>query len=254
MPDPNGEAMRTTVIRVRPWHRAASLSTSLVFVSLLALGLLWSVSPPFVAAVGTMLVFQILIFAYTGRQTSGKLQDQSPHLTPATLVTVTRGTAAVLLAGFLVVARPDGLFAWLPALLFGAAALFDGLDGVLARATNSQSEYGALLDVEMDALALLVGVAVAVRAGQAPGYYLTVGVARYAFVAGIWLRRKRGKPVKELPPRLSRRVLGAFQMVVVFLALTPALGATESRLLAAVAMVPFLLGFARDWLLVTGRR
>lgn len=250
-----GWSARVPPLRVQRWHRAATLSLSLTLVSVLALALLWSVTLSFAAAVGTALVFQIVVFARAAQQTPERqLPETRSRLTPATVVTVSRGAGAVLLAGFLVVARPDGPLAWLPALLFGTAALLDSVDGLIARATDTESAFGARLDVEMDSLALLVGAAVAVRFGQAPVYYLSVGLVRYAFVAGLWLRQRRGNPVSELPPRLSRRVLGAVQMLVVFLALSPALGATESRVLAVVAMVPFLLGFVRDWWLVTGRR
>lgn len=250
---------------VQPWHLAATFSTTLVGTSLLLLALLWSAPPLFVATVGVVLAFQIAVFAYTGRRShesqfrerqapESERRETHPTLTVATLMTVARGTAAVVLAGFLVVERPGGLLAWLPALLFGAAALLDGLDGVIARLTETESAFGARLDVEMDSLVMLVGVTVAIRFGQAPIFYLAVGLVRYAFVAALWLRRQQGKEITELPPRFSRRVLGASQLFVVFLVLSPAPGTTESRLLAVVAMIPFLLGFLRDWLLVTGRR
>jgi len=196
----------------------------------------------FLAAVAAALATQVAILAVLDRR------EGSGPLTPATVVTVLRGSAAVALAGFLLAGRPA--LSWLPACLFGAAVALDAVDGALARATNSTSAFGAALDIETDALAVIVGVLVAVRAGQAPVVFLAVGLARYVFLAAAAIRRYRGSPVGGLPPRTSRRVLGAVQMVALALVLAPIPGETVSHLLAVAVMGPVLAGFVRDWLLV----
>lgn len=230
--------------RTPRWGRAAALSTGATALLVLGVGAGQGLSRGFLAAVAAALTVQVALLVVLDRR------EESGSLTPATAVTVLRGSAAVALAGFLFSGRPEGLVAWLPACLFGAAVALDAADGALARATDSTSAFGAALDVETDALAVLVGVLVAVRTGQAPAVFLAVGLARYAFLAAATFRRYRGSRVGSLPPRASRRVLGAAQMVVLALVLAPMPGATVSHLLAVAVMGPVLAGFVRDWLLV----
>lgn len=234
------------------WQQAGVLSAGATTALLLAIAALGGLSPGFVAVVVGTLTAHVVLFAAVARQrATHAMADTDGVITAATAVTVVRGSAAVVLAGFLLAGRPGGLLAWVPALLFGGAVLLDAVDGALARATDTTSAFGARLDVETDAFAVLVGVLVAVRFGQAPAVFIAVGLARYAFLAGLWTRRVRGLAVRELPPRFSRRAIGAVQVAVVFLVISPALGAGSSRLLALAVMVPVLVGFGRDWLLVT---
>lgn len=232
------------------------------------LALVWSLHLSFVLAVSLALGVHLAVLGHASYATasspgarrgdSGSLKNEyeSPRtrqLTLASYLTVSRGVAAVLLAGFVAIGQPAGVSAWLPVVLFAVAAAVDGFDGVIARATDSVTALGARLDGEMDALALLVGSLVVVRFGQAPVVFLAVGLARYAFVGARWFRTARGRTVDSLPPRWSRKLLGAFMMVVIFLTLMPVLPPSVARPLAVVAMIPFLAGFVRDWLLVTGR-
>jgi len=241
--------MTVTEPRVAPWT-IASLTSSVVVISVTAwLVAYWPVGTPFVAAIGTVLAFEFLLFRHAYTQTTEANGPQP--FTLATFITVMRGAAIVVLSGFLITGQPDETVAWLPAMLFAIGTVFDAVDGALARATNSTSAFGGRLDVEIDALALLMGSLLAVRFGMAPVYFIAVGVARYVFVTGIAFRQFRGKQVTSLPPRQSRRLLGAMMMLVVFLLLTPAIDTRIAYWLATVAMVPFILGFVRDWLLIT---
>jgi len=235
--------------RTRPvWAVTAVATASVASLLTGAVATRWDAGGPFLAAVGVTLVVETVVF----RRANGRVSDRGPQpFTLPTLVTAVRGAAVAVLAGFVVAGRPGDLLAWLPALLFAGEALLDAVDGALARATGTTSAFGARLDTEADALALLVGSVVAVRFGAAPVLYLAVGFARYGFVAGLAVRRYRGNPVSDLPERESRRSLAAAQMLVLAAVLVPALEPTLSRLLATAGMVPFLLGFARDWLLVT---
>ncbi|NGM70954.1 CDP-alcohol phosphatidyltransferase family protein [Natronolimnobius sp. AArcel1] len=173
-------------------------------------------------------------------------------VTLATWVTVTRGAAIVVLAGFIVVPSPDGLLAWLPALLFAVGAALDAVDGLLARRTGTTTMLGAQFDVETDALVVLVGTLVAIATEAVPLAFLAVGIARYLFVFGSWWRRRHGRPVYDLPESRLRRPLGALAMVTIWLALLPPVAPGLSRLIALVVMVPFVLNFARDWVAVAG--
>lgn len=244
--------MRTVVSRRGPpWQLAAALSTFVVIWLILALVVVGKVTLPFMLAVGAVLGVQMVVFAHANRRAVEEAGDQ--QFTSATGITTVRSAAVVILAGFLTVSKPEGAFAWLPALLFGVASLFDGLDGAVARAMDSVTAFGSRVDVEMDSLALLVGILVAIGYGLAPVFYLAVGIARYAFVGGIALRRRRNLPIGDLATHPVRKSLGALQMLVVFLILSPPLGTTVSWYLATVAMIPTLVWFGRDWLIVSHR-
>lgn len=177
----------------------------------------------------------------------------SAGLSVGNALTVARGLLVALLAGFLLVPQPAGALGRLPGALYAVSVVLDVLDGWLARRAGGATALGETLDVEFDALGLLVAPLLAVRYGQLPLAYLAVGVARYAFVGGLRLRRWRGLSVHPLPPSRARRVLAALQMVVVSSALLYVVRPPLSTVVAAVAMAPFFAGFLRDWLAVTGR-
>jgi len=183
-------------------------------------------------------------------------------------VTALRGLLVAWVAGFLVLdagtlATPGWVstavdplsrpLLWLPAVAYGTAALLDAADGALARSLGRETVLGAELDTEYDAIGLLVAAAVGVVGGAVPAAYLACGLARYAFVAGKRWRRRRGLAVHSLPHRRSRRRLAGLQMAYLAVALAPVTGVLAARVGALVLGGPFLLGFARDWLYVSGR-
>jgi CDP-diacylglycerol--glycerol-3-phosphate 3-phosphatidyltransferase len=178
-----------------------------------------------------------------------------PRLGVATHVTLGRGVLLAWVAGFLLVTWTEGIawLAWLPALLYGAAAALDAVDGAVARRHDNATVLGARLDMAFDAFGLLVAPVVAVAAGQLPWWYLSVSLARYVFVAGLRLREHRGLPVADLPPRASRRVLAGLQMAFVAVALTPVVSPALGRVGAGLFGGAVLAGFVRDWLYVSGR-
>ncbi|SFR33002.1 CDP-alcohol phosphatidyltransferase family protein [Halogeometricum limi] len=169
----------------------------------------------------------------------------------ANAVTLCRGVVVAFLAGVLVVPAPVG---WLPALLYGAVAASDPVDGAIARLRDRTTLLGARLDVNVDAAGLLVAALVGVSVGSLPPWYLAVGAARYLFVLGAWRRRRRGLPVFELPHGDTRRALAGIQMAVTAVALAPVVPQWAGWTLATVTMLPFLGNFLVDWFVVTGRR
>jgi CDP-diacylglycerol--glycerol-3-phosphate 3-phosphatidyltransferase len=85
-----------------------------------------------------------------------------------------------------------------------------------------------------------------------PPWYLLVGTARYLFLAGEWLRRRLGKPVYELPPDFSRRLMAGLQMGFLAALLWPAFTPPGTKIAATLFGIPFLYGFGRDWLVASG--
>jgi CDP-diacylglycerol--glycerol-3-phosphate 3-phosphatidyltransferase len=174
----------------------------------------------------------------------------------ANTLTLTRGWLVSLLAGFALSGRVEGPLSFMPGVLYAAAALSDRYDGILARRLGQVTSLGRRLDVSMDALGLLVASLVGARWGRLPAWYLVLGFAYYLFGIGLWARRRLGLPVhpERLRPYATARFFAGVQMVVCVAALVPVLSARCMAWMASAAMVPTLGLFARDWLIVIGRR
>lgn len=178
--------------------------------------------------------------------------DLFTTLGPATWMTYSSGLLIAWLAGFLFSPWPTGWLAWLPALLYLASRLIDLFDGYAARVGNRVTRSGAMLDIEFDGLGLLVAVLLAVQYGQIPAWYLPLAVSRQLFVAGIWWRKRRNKPVHDLPPSDNRRITAGCQTSFVVAMLWPILAPPATTLAAALFAIPLLASFGRDWLVVSG--
>lgn len=201
---------------------------------------------------GIVLVYEFaLLWRFLPRNRAG--EELSPSLGPATLLTVVRGVLVAFLAGFLLLPRPTESLVWLPAALYGLAALLDYVDGTIARLTDHVTTLGARLDVEIDALGILIAPLLAVIYGQLPVWYLLAGVARYLFVAGKWHRRRTGKAIHDLPAGPASRILAGVQMAFLAVVLSPLLTPPEATSLGVAVLVPFLANFLRDWWHLTGR-
>jgi len=195
-----------------------------------------------------------LIVSRTLWQARGLLDAGATRLGMATHLTLLRGLLISVAVGFAPVA-PVGAVRWCPALLYGAAAICDRFDGILARRLGQTTPLGAQLDEAMDALGLLAAPLVAVAWGRLPPWYLLLGAAYYLFHAGLWLRRRLELPVHpaHVRRRPSNRIFAGLQMVLVSVALAPILPVALMTVLATLLMIPPLTFFARDWLIVIGR-
>jgi len=84
----------------------------------------------------------------------------------ANLVTLIRGLLLGLLAGFIFLPQPEGLFVWIPGLLYGGSLGGDFLDGYVARHLDIETVLGAKLDMELDSLGVLIASLVAYSYGM----------------------------------------------------------------------------------------
>lgn len=175
-----------------------------------------------------------------------------PHFGPGNHLTILRGVMIAFLAGFLLSPRPTGWLAWLPGLLYIAAALLDLFDGYFARRSNQVTRLGEILDMNLDGLGVLVACLLIVQYGQVPPWYLLVGLARYLFIAGEWILMKMNKPVYELAANPVRRPMAGAQMGFIGAVLIPVFSPPGTFLVAVLFGVPFLVVFAYDWLIVSG--
>ena len=174
-----------------------------------------------------------------------------------TWLTIIRGGLIAVLGGYLFQPWPASIFSsgqlsWIPGLLFIAASILDFFDGRVARARRQESRLGGFLDINLDALGLLIAPLVAVWYGQLPVAYLSVGTAYYVYIAGIRLRKKFSGTIVEPGPWRGARIIAGIQMGFVAIALLPIAGPPITKPAAYAAMTPLLAGFVRDWMIVCG--
>ena len=168
-------------------------------------------------------------------------------------LTLLRGFAISLVAGFIFAPRPTGWLAWLPMLLYTFADVADYFDGYLARITHHATKLGSKLDIEYDGLGMLVVTILGIWYGMLPAWYLLLGIARPWFILGIWWRQRQGKPVHEMVPSIHRRIFAGFQMGFMSAILWPIIPSPMTMIAGTIFGLATGLGFIRDWLTVNGR-
>ena len=176
-----------------------------------------------------------------------------PTLGLGNLFSILRGFILVLFCGFLFSPWPDSSWkAWLPGLLYSLAVLPDFVDGITARLTNHITKRSKILDISIDSLGVLGVSLLSVQYGQVPWWYLSVGLARYLFLTGIWLRKKKKLPVYDLPFSVRRRGYAALGMGLFLVILYPIFEPPGTYLVAGIFAIYILGGFLWDWLVTIG--
>lgn len=170
----------------------------------------------------------------------------------ANALTLIRGTAYALMAGFLFAPRPGGLLDWLPAILYISAIVADYCDGYLARITNHTTLLGEILDIEFDGLGMFVAMALAVQYGQLPGFVLLLAASRPLFLWGMKLRERWGLPNHPMTPSDERRIAAGLLMGFMGIVLWPVFHPPATHIAGAVFCGAVALSFVRDWLVVSG--
>lgn len=128
------------------------------------------------------------------------------------------------------------------------ALVLDGLDGRIARRTQTQSAWGARFDMELDAFLILI-LAVGVWLGGRVGVWiLAAGLLRYLFVAAGWIWPRLTAP---LPESLRRKTICVVQGVALLVALGPIVPGWLATLAGVVAVGSLGYSFLVDtlWLL-----
>jgi CDP-diacylglycerol--glycerol-3-phosphate 3-phosphatidyltransferase len=176
-----------------------------------------------------------------------------PALGLANQLTILRGLLIAATGGLLLQLPDNALLIWAAALLYSIAAILDRVDGFVARRTRQTSLLGSELDTVFDALGLVVAPLLAVLLGKIHESYLLVSVAYYLFSFARTRRLRLGLPVHPLLPNTLRRTLAGFQMGYVAVVLWPPFQAPLTVVAGVAFMLPLLLGFVVDWLVVSGR-
>ncbi len=244
-----------------------SLKRELVWVVLIGIGclilgsLLLSAALNFNSAL-QWLIQAGLIWAFICYQSHRRLHLNRPNLEAplykelgwGNRVTLLRAWLIAATAGFLLKPWPEGpLLSWLPGMIYFFGAVLDRVDGYVARRTGHSSLIGTELDTVSDAIGLAVASILAVSYGQTHWSFLFMGLAYYAYHGGILWRKYRDLPVYPLPPSIHRRVWAGFQMGYLVVALWPLFYPPLTLIGGFAFMLPALIGFLVDWLIVSGR-
>lgn len=168
----------------------------------------------------------------------------------ANSVTLSRGVATALIAGLIGTTLPEHAV-WLAMAVALACLALDGVDGWIARRTGTSSPLGARLDMETDALMILVLSVLAFQLDKAGPWVLLIGLMRYGFVAVGWLLPALKAP---LPDSFRRKVICVLQGVALAIALAPAVPTWFATPLLAFCLAALVWSFAKDcrWLISHG--
>lgn len=205
----------------------------------------------------TSLLFASFVWLQCWRRRA--LNRAAPHtvlystLGWANRITLLRGLLIAACGGFLLLEPTMLAVGWICAPLYTAAAILDRVDGYIARRSSQTTMLGTEFDTVVDALGLLVAPLLALSLGKIHWSYLLVSLAYYLFQFGLHWRKHRGLPVYPLLPSKLRRVLAGFQMGFIAAVLWPPLLAPMTLVIGFAFMVPVLLGFCVDWLVVSGK-
>lgn len=131
-----------------------------------------------------------------------------------------------------------------PLLALSVLVLFalDGLDGYVARRTNSESAFGARFDMETDALFVLLVELVLYQRGAFGAWILITGLLRYAYVLALALAPARGGDMPRT--RLGRY---AFALLTAGLVLSLVLPHPLGAAAAALGTLAVVSSFARSF-------
>jgi len=214
--------------------------------------------PPLLGAIGGTLIASaypaIAAWLLAPRNQFGDSTTVSTRLGLANMITLGRGIVLAALFGLALAAHSTDIWRWLPAVLYALALIADLADGFAARRRGETSEMGRRLEHEVDTLACLSGAAFLVASGKLPWYFIIVGLARFLFLLGSWIRRAFNRPVYETRHSTSGRLLAGLVMNFMLFAMLPVVSAKVARVLMPIAAIPFLLGFVRDFYgISTGR-
>lgn len=174
----------------------------------------------------------------------------------ANRVTLVRAALVAVVAGALFFPPAAQRSAFALAALSTAALVLDGVDGWVARRTDSASAFGARFDMELDAFFILVLCVALVQLDKAGVWVLAIGAMRYLFLLAMhvlpWL-------AGALPASFRRKLVCVVQVASLLLCVLPWVTPPVSTYIVLLALIALTLSFALDvrWLFVhaaaTGR-
>jgi phosphatidylglycerophosphate synthase len=185
----------------------------------------------------------VLVFAAMSLAALALREDHPfPHIGAANWVTVVRAALVALLAALIGEAAVAGVAATALVLVI-AVSVLDGVDGWLARRTGLASAFGGRIDMETDALLIMVVSVLVWRHGKAGAWVLAGGLMRYAFVAAGWLLPWMARP---LTPTRRARTITVCHFVGLSVAIAPIVKWPLSAIAVGVTVAALAWSFALD--------
>ncbi|RUR33393.1 CDP-alcohol phosphatidyltransferase family protein [Vreelandella andesensis] len=164
----------------------------------------------------------------------------------ANRVTLVRGVLVAIVIGALPAnAFTNAIWLWLAVAVI--ALLLDGVDGWIARRTNTHTPFGARFDMELDAALILILCIGLLQSEHLGVWVLLIGGMRYLFVAASWPFPWLKAP---LFASFRRKAVCVWQVAALLLALTPLTSPFATSLLALSALLTLIYSFGFDvwWL------
>lgn len=165
-----------------------------------------------------------------------------PTLGPANRVTMIR-LMLLALVGSLIGEPAIRSVATAAATAATVMAVLDGVDGRLARRTRMASTFGARLDMETDALLIMVLSVLVWQHGKAGAWVLLGGLLRYAFVAAGWRLPWMARP---LSPTTRAKAISVAHVVGLIVAISPIVRMPLSAIAMAATLTALCWSFAVD--------
>ena len=206
---------------------------------------------------GLATVSALAVLGYLGWHLSHNHAPDSPgklypRLGAGNTLTLLRAFLLVLLAGLI---PPESRWTWWPwsfVTLWICASVLDLVDGYLARRTGQITVLGSQLDMEIDALGVLVAAVAGVVWGTLPSWFLPIVLLRPLWTVAIAWRTRQGKQSVPWPPSPRRRLAACLQLFLLGGALWPGIPAPMVNTAAVFLAAVMVRGFGRDWLWTTG--
>jgi CDP-diacylglycerol---glycerol-3-phosphate 3-phosphatidyltransferase len=195
-----------------------------------------------------LILFMVMLYNLLQDNFTKENHTFSPVFGPGTNLTIIRGILIAMLIGFAFSSRPDNWIGWMPGCLFTLAILADYFDGYLARLSNHTTCLGEKLDTNLDGWTILAGSMLLIQYGQAPWWFIFVGLARFIFLGGIWIRQRCELPVYQLEESVTRRAFAGVQMGLIAVLLLPVFSPPGTYWAATLFAIPFIIGFLLDWM------
>jgi phosphatidylglycerophosphate synthase len=188
----------------------------------------------------------LMPFVVTGLVGWTRIETDHAHrrLGLANGITIARLGVACLLFGLVADISLSGRgldvpAAWTVAGLAFAGIVLDGIDGWIARRRGVESDFGARLDMEVDAFLILALSVLAWQLDKAGLWVVLLGVMRYLFwMAGLVLPRFAA----PLPASFRRKAACVIAGIVLTVLMAPVALAPLSMWLAGAALV--ILGYS----------
>lgn len=182
--------------------------------------------------------------AVTAMLARGLLRAGRRALLPADRVTLTRAVLVCGVAALTVEAHLRGETVLVLVVVASVALVLDALDGHVARRTGTVTSLGARFDMETDAFLILV---LSVHVSRDLGWWvLAIGAARYLLVllgvASRWAPWLRGR----VPPRRWRKVVAAYQGIVLTATAADVLPDVAATMSVAVGLALLVVSFGTE--------